>query len=148
MSRSLPAPAFVLGAIHGKGDAHAGKDHLGFGPAIPGASPRGLLRQPVRIALVVFTHVTAIKGQHGVHLVKFLYGRGLRSQDRSYAPAFTGLRKAAQTPIRSKLRTLRRCSAPRAASSGALVAFMTPHPTGGRPDRCTAAGRLHHGHLC
>jgi len=72
--------ALVLGAVHGKGDAHAPEDHLGFGPA--GLHHvRGLFAQPLRIALVVFPHVAAIKRQHGVHLVKFLHERASCSQD-------------------------------------------------------------------
>ena len=110
----------------------------------------GLLRQPVRIALVVFTHVTAIKGQHGVHLVKFLHGRASCSQDSKLrARLGAGLRKSSTNPDRDRSCAFAPLSrAPCAASSGALVAFTLHHiRTGGRPDRRTAAGRLHHGHL-
>ncbi|MNT40131.1 hypothetical protein D3C72_1764250 [compost metagenome] len=66
--------ALVLGAIDGKGDAHAPEDHLGFGPA--GLHHvRGLFAQPLRVALVVFPHIAASKRQHGVHLIKFLHER-------------------------------------------------------------------------
>ncbi|MNW04714.1 hypothetical protein D3C71_2008450 [compost metagenome] len=64
--------ALVLCAVNGEGNAHAPEDHLGFGPA--GLHHiRGLFAQPLRIALVVFPHIAAIKRQHGVHLVKFLH---------------------------------------------------------------------------
>jgi len=70
----------ILGAIDGKGDAHAPEDHLGLGPA--GLHHvRGLLAQPMGVALVVLPHVAAVKRQHGVHLVKFLHERASCRQD-------------------------------------------------------------------
>ena len=66
--------ALVLVSIHGEGDAHTPEDHLGLGAA--GLHGLGrLARQPVAIALVMLSHIAAVKGQDGVHLVKFLHGQ-------------------------------------------------------------------------
>ena len=72
--------AFVLGAIHRKGDANAPEDHLRLGPA--GLHDiRGLFAQPLGIALVVIAHIAAIERQHRVHLVKFLHEQASCKQD-------------------------------------------------------------------
>jgi len=65
VARVLRVRFFVLGAVHGEGDAHPAKDHLGF-LAARQHHIAGLLRQPTVVAAVVLAHGAGI----GAHFVE------------------------------------------------------------------------------
>ena len=65
----------VLGAVDGKGDAHAAEDHFRLCAARLHRF-LSLLGQPLAIALVMGTHIAAFERQHRVHLVELQHKSG------------------------------------------------------------------------